>query len=101
MLLAEGDLLLVSQRPGGSQGATNALGYASMLQADVETIQGLHGMGTGEAHDADTRNVGRSYAAWGTVAWFFAPHADMRGDVVWQSLPASPGNRVTATILMG
>ncbi len=101
VLLAEGDMLLVSRRPVGSQGATNALGYASMLQADVEIIQGLHGMGTGEAHNADTRSVDRSYAAWGTVAWFFAPHADIRGDVVWQSLPAGPGNRVTATILMG
>jgi hypothetical protein len=101
VLLAEGDMLLRSQPPAGSQGATSALGYASMLQADVELIQGLHAMGTGESYNADTKSLDRSYAAWGTLAWFFAPHADMRGDVVWQSLPAGPGNRVTATILMG
>lgn len=101
VVMGEGDMLLLSQPADPTHAAINAYGYASMLQADVEAVQGLHLMGTGEAFNADTKNSERSYAAWGSLAWFFAPHADVRGDVVWQSLPAGGGPRMTATTFVG
>lgn len=58
------------------------LGVASYLQADVEPVQGLHFIATGEQltglGDKGTTTLG----GWGSVLWFFAPHADIRIDGV-------------------
>jgi len=94
-LLSEADFTLYSQPPN-----INALGVVGMLQADFEPIQGLHAIATGEWLDRKLATDGLSYGAWGSVAWFFAPHADLRADAVWQSL-ASFGSRVSATTLLG
>ena len=89
VLMAEGDVLLFSQPPAGKNGAINALGYASALQADLEPVQGLHVMATGEIMN-QAADSGVSFGGWATIAWFFAPHADLRADAIRQSLPAGP-----------
>ena len=75
-LLAEADLVLV--RPSGAAAQD---GVATMLQADYELVQGLHFIATGETNSA-TQAGGTSYGGWVAAAWFFAPHADVRLDVM-------------------
>ncbi|HEY3357329.1 MAG TPA: hypothetical protein VGQ83_29030 [Polyangia bacterium] len=95
VLLAEADMLLWSQPPG-----TNTFGAAALLQADYELIRGLHVMATGELLDNAPGQGGASAGAWGSLVWFFAPHADVRADVVYQSL-ALGGGRAGATTVLG
>jgi hypothetical protein len=78
VLLAEVDLLHHS--------ATSATGYASMLQADVEPIQGLHLIATGENMRLGGTSTSTSWSGWLGAGWFFAPHADVRFDFQKQSL---------------
>lgn len=92
-LLAETDLLYDSQ-PG-----YNAAGVAGWAQADAEPVQGLHFLLTFEAQDRDVDTLGLSLAGWAGVAWFFAPHADVRVDGVVQTI-AVPGARVGAESLL-
>ena len=75
-LLAEADLVLV--RPSGAAAQD---GVATMLQADFEAVQGLHFIATGESNSA-TQAGGTSYGGWVAAAWFFAPHADVRIDLM-------------------
>jgi hypothetical protein len=77
-LLGEGDLL-VQHTPGSA----NLVGLATMLQADVEPLQGLHFMLTGETYTPGKQ--AQSYGGWLGAAWFFAPHADLRVDVMRRS----------------
>jgi hypothetical protein len=90
-LLAEADLI--------AQSATSATGYATMLQADVEPIQGLHFIGTGEDMRVGGTNPGTSWSGWLGVGWFFAPHADVRFDFQKQSL-ALGNTKLPTTALM-
>lgn len=83
VMLLEADALLVTERTPG---------YVGMLQVDVEVVQGLHVIATGEVLDAgkDDRPLrGRAAAAapgvgepklggWAGVNWFFLPHLDVR-----------------------
>jgi hypothetical protein len=67
-------------------------GYVAMAQADLEIIQGLHFMLTGEALDQgkpDVENVERIkgqgeplFGAWQTIDWFFLPHMEVRLDAI-------------------
>jgi hypothetical protein len=95
VLLFETDLVL-----SAPSGAPNMTGYASMLQADYELIQGLHVIATGESMRQGGSSSGASYSGWLGAGWFFAPHADVRIDAVRQSLAFGPTN-VSATSLMG
>jgi hypothetical protein len=91
-LLAEADVLAYSQpsdRVAAGQPQTRA-GYAAFLQADLEVWQGLHVMLTGEATRPPVAGSSASFGAWGSVAWFFAPHADLRLDAIQQSLGLGP-----------
>jgi hypothetical protein len=94
-LLAEVDLLLWSQPPG-----TNTFGTAGILQADYEVTRGVHLMATGEVLDHTPDYPGAAAGAWGTVAWFFLPHADLRADVVWHNVPQAT-SRTSVTTLIG
>lgn len=80
VVTAEGDFVLYSTP------SHNAYGVASFLQADFEPTQGLHLMSTFELQDRDVDAMGPSLGAWGSVAWFFAPHADFRLDGVFQDM---------------
>ena len=90
VILAEGDVLVALPDKGSSR-----IGHASMLTADVEILQGLHVQATGETtapggSSPAAPNSQLSYGGWGTVLWFFAPHTDLRLDLVEQSVPAGP-----------
>jgi len=93
-LLAESDLLLTSQPP-----ASNHLGNASMIQVDLEPIQGVHVIGTGEVFDPAWSRTPPSYALWGSLAWFLLPHVDVRLDAIWQS-NASAAARSNADVFL-
>jgi hypothetical protein len=82
VLLGEGDLLFQSQ-PNG----VDDTGYASVLQADWEVTQGVHLALTGEAFNAAPKRTDSTYSVWGSANWFFAPHADVRLDIIDQLIP--------------
>jgi hypothetical protein len=78
VLLAEVDLLRHS--------ATSATGYATLLQADVEPVQGIHFTAASENMRLGGTSTSTSWSAWLGAGWFFAPHADVRFDFQKQSL---------------
>jgi hypothetical protein len=91
VLLLEGDAVL--QRP---EGGPSRNGYATMLQADIEPWQGLHLVTTGETYRPGGPGVSMSYSGWFGVNWFFAPHADVRIDVMGRHLGGPIDLNVTA-----
>jgi len=71
-------------------------GIAGYAQADLEPFRGIHFLLTLEAHDVGSDDsVGASLGSWLSYAWFFAPHADIRLDSIYQSV-ATPGGRAAA-----
>jgi len=78
VLLGEADYLV--QNPSG---VPTQKGLATMLQADYEPWQGLHLIATGET--LDLAGSGISYGGWLSAAWFFAPHLDIRADLMNRS----------------
>ena len=79
-LVLSGEADLVLERP--ASGPKQTL-LASMVQADVEPLQGLHLIATVESKSP--ASAGTSYGGWLGVAWFFAPHADVRVDLMNRS----------------
>lgn len=80
-------------------GGSHATGVATMLQADVEPVQGLHLIGTGETWRPGGTEPATSYGAWASADWFFGWHADLRLDAIWRSM-ATGGMRLDATVLL-
>lgn len=78
VLLAEADF--IAQSPTG---LPSRRGLVTVVQADVEPWQGLHFMLTGETYDPGASGV--SYGGWLSAVWFFAPHLDIRGDLIRSS----------------
>lgn len=77
LLQAEADITWVTREHlGGS------LGTVALLQADVEPLQGLHVVLSGELKNASWASSDTSVGGWGSVWWFFAPHADLRVDFI-------------------
>ena len=87
-LLAEADGIFTSRREAG---------YVGFLQLDVEAIQGLHVLATGEMLDqgyakaaaGETNPVARTagegkpkVGGWLSVAWFVYSHFDVRFDAI-------------------
>jgi hypothetical protein len=81
VLLTEWDYSLLS--PKDDEWREGVVGY---LQADLEIVQGIHLIATGEAQNVGINSPPASWGAWLSYAWFFAPHADLRFDGVYQSL---------------
>ena len=100
VLSTEWDTTILSQPATSRLAAQNTLGEAGMLQADFEVIQGIHLSTTAEFLNTKVSSSPSSYGWWGTVWWFLAPRIDVRGDVVFQSLPAGT-SRTSATTLLG
>jgi hypothetical protein len=94
VLMAEGDGVFFLPSSGDSR-----KGFAGMLQADVEVVQGFHLFGTGEVMDLGGPRSGTLYGGWLSAAWFFAPHADVRIDAIEQSVPAGPDRLLVFTLL--
>jgi hypothetical protein len=72
VLLGESDFLM--SRP---QDEESQKGSAHLLQADVELIQGVHLMLSGEML---RQRQATSLGAWVTLDWFIGPHAELRLD---------------------
>jgi len=92
VLSTEQDLTLFSQ-----PATVNLWGLASLLVVDFEPYQGLHLLATGEARSRGIGYYDTSFAGWGSLAWFFAPHADIRGDVIWSQIPDNISAPATVT----
>jgi hypothetical protein len=75
-------------------------GVVSYLQADWEPIQGMHFITTGEVNNVGMRERHFSYGGWLSYAWFFAPHADVRLDGIYQSLGSAAGRAEVFTLLL-
>jgi hypothetical protein len=91
-LLGEFDALLTSP-----SGASMQTGYVAFAQADIEPIQGLHGIVTGEALNHGASGEGGSLGGWLGVAWFATPHVDARFDTIWRH---AAGAQTTMTYLL-
>lgn len=96
VILAEADWLIKNPKSSVMQ-----TGPAAMLQVDVEPIQGLHVMGTGELLDQTFTRTPPSYGAWLSSQWFFLPHVDARIDAIWQTVPVAGSDRVEVVSLLG
>ncbi len=94
VLLAEMDVVVRAPK-----GAPGQLGYATLVQADLEVVQGVHAMVTGETHDAGEGGTEPSWAGWLTVDYFFLPHAEFRVDGIRQRRSLGPAS-VTSNALM-
>jgi hypothetical protein len=91
VILGEGDLVL--NAPSGSASST---GFASMLQGDVEPLQGLHLILTGETWTPGTPATPgmpatkSSYGGWAALDWFCLRQFDLRFDFMWRSMAFGP-----------
>lgn len=79
--------------------AKDQFGYAGMLQADYEPLQGLHILATGETYRSGSAMEGLSWSGWFGVNWFFLPHADLRVDVM-HGTTAVGANNLSSTAYM-
>lgn len=95
VLLSEWDYVFES--PKYLARRTGVVGY---LQADIEATQGVHFIATGEASNVSTSSVPPSWSGWLSYAWFFAPHADIRLDNLFQSFASSSGRTSAMTFLL-
>jgi hypothetical protein len=78
VLFAEGDLVLDAPK-----GIASTKGFASMLQGDLEPLQGLHLILTGETWSPGGKS---SYGGWAAVDWFCLRQFDVRFDFMWRSM---------------
>lgn len=92
-LLAESDLVINSPRSLPTE-----TGLANLLMLDAEPIQGVHLLGAVESYKQKS-GEGASWALWAGSNWFFAPHADLRLDVLRRS-DAAGNIRLNSTALL-
>ena len=93
VVMGEGDIVVT--RGETLQRGTGSVSY---LQVDVEPMQGVHLIATGEHRKLPTIS-GTSWGGWLGAAWFFFAHTDVRVDAIYQSFPGEP--RVSALTLIG
>jgi hypothetical protein len=91
-LMAEADFLAWVAPP-----QLDRIGFAALLQADWEPVQGIHVIATGESAYAGGAQPGPSLGGWLSVAWNFAPHCELRVDNQLRS--QSTGKPVTYALL--
>ena len=104
VLSMESDILYDSQPPTFTNGAQNGAGSVTQLQADLEPIQGVHVIGIGEMlyRKSDVpgpEDIAPWWRGWLVLNWFFAPHADVRLDGIYES-DAFSGERLGVTTLL-
>ena len=85
VVMAEANLLF--QSPTGRPSTS---GYVGFLQADVEPIQGVHVMATGEVLDRGGTGSTTLLGGWLSAAWFFLPHFDIRFDTIRRGTSGQP-----------
>lgn len=94
VFLTEVDALLYSPHD-----RKTTLGYAAMVQADYEFLQGLHAMLTGELSNTGIEGSVTIPTGWASLWWFFAPHAGARVDFVASRISSSTCPIYTQTLL--
>lgn len=93
VLLAEADLLVET-----ASGVPRDLGGAGFVQADVEPIQGLHFILTGEAlRQSELNSVG----AWFSVSWFLFTYCEVRLDTVFTEFGVPGGGHEPSLSVLG
>jgi hypothetical protein len=93
VLLGEADLLVNSAREQGM-----GLGYTGLLQADIEPVQGLHVILSGEALRT-VGGVGTNVGGSLGLAFVFLPQVELRVDGVARRLATDTGGTNTLSIL--
>jgi len=94
-ILAEADFL--SNQVDEDDAVT---GYATMLQADVEPIQGVHLVLTGETFRPDSDGADPLLGGWASIVWYFAPHVDVRVDAVRRTFPVGNDERTAINLYL-
>ncbi len=97
VFLIEADALINTTARGANESGTSP-GFAATVQADIEPVQGLHLIATGETWIAGNTpgapgaptTTAKSFSGGAALLWFFAPHADLRFDFVASSLASAP-----------
>lgn len=74
-LMAEADFLAWQQPT-----LIDRLGFAAMVQADYELMQGLHLIGSLEGKHTGSGERGPSLGGWISAAWYVLPHVEVRLD---------------------
>ena len=80
VLMGEANILSTSNPP-----ANTAIGTSAYVQLDLEAVQGLHFLITGEMKDESFKTLGVSAGGWASLWWFFLPHCDLRIDGIYRN----------------
>jgi len=94
VLMGEANVLSTSNPP-----ANTALGMSAYVQLDLEAVQGLHFLLTGEMKDEKFKTLGVSAGGWASVWWFFLPHCDLRIDGIFRNEDLGAGRSSVGMIL--
>ena len=94
VLLAEADYVVRSPKYNVTR--KGSVGY---VQADLEPLQGVHFMLTGEAQHYGVHGTPWSWGLWVSELWFMAPHLDFRIDNIFQSVGDVNGRTSSLTLL--
>jgi hypothetical protein len=87
VVLSEWNYVLES--PKSARWRRGIVGHA---QVNWQVTQGIHFLLTGEANSMGVEGTPLSYGTWLSYAWFFAPHADVRLDAVYQNFRSARGD---------
>jgi hypothetical protein len=99
-LLAEADYLLsVPRARDGIGPLRTASGFVAFAQADVEPWKGLHFMLALEGLNHGMRNSHTQLGGMLSTVWFFAPHADLRLDLILRHAPGVETSPPSATVV--
>lgn len=92
VLLVEADATVITGNVGTPTAPSTTMpGFAGLIEADIEPVQGLHLIPAVETWvqgdytppgGTSPATTGKAFSAWAGVLWFFAPHADFRCDFV-------------------
>ena len=96
-ILAEADFLAWQ-----SPQQLDRIGFAAFVQADLDMMQGLHLMVTGEAGHTGSGEPGPSVGGWLSAAWYFLPHLELRADNIFRrnSSPGAPAGTFEYSFLL-
>jgi hypothetical protein len=91
VVMVEADALV--EKPEGEE---SSVGYAGLVQGDVELRQGVHLALTGEVLE---REESTRVGGWLTAAWFFLPQAELRVDGIARRTSTDSGGTNVFTLL--
>jgi hypothetical protein len=98
VLFGEGDLVFNSPKAGPA-----TTGFASMIQGDLQPVQGIHFILTGETWtEGAASNPGkqRFYGGWAAIDWFCLRQFDLRTDFMWRQMNYGSADRIGATAFL-